>query len=105
MDRIMVLMSVLCFGSFVFDVLIGKYYIISMLEYGFYFILLSCMLYNDIILPDINMVILVTIIGITFVMYLIYTVYRLIKSITRYNDDHHYTQKRGAETVQWRKVS
>lgn len=105
MDRIMVLMTVLCFGSFVFDVVIGKYYIISMLEYGFYFILLSCMLYNDIILPDINMVMMMTILGITFILYLIYTIYRLIKSITRYNDDHTYTQKRGDETVQWRKVS
>lgn len=105
MDRIMVLMTILCFGSFVFDVLIGKYYIISMVEYGFYFILLSCMLYNDIILPDINMIMLITILGITFILYLIYTIYRLIKSITRYKDDHHYTQKRGAETVQWRKVS
>lgn len=104
MDRIMVLMSVLCFGSFVFDVLIGRYYIISMLEYGFYLILLSCMLYNDIILPDINMVMLVTILGITFMLYLIYTVYRLIKSVSRHIDGP-YTQKRGDETVQWRKVS
>lgn len=104
MDRIMVLMTILCFGFFVFDVLIGRYYIISMLEYGFYLILLSCMLYNDIILPDINMVMLVTILGITFILYLIYTIYRLIKSITRYKDDQ-YTQKRGDETVQWRKVS
>ena len=104
MDRIMVLMTILCFGSFVFDVVTGKYYIISMLEYGFYFILLSFMLYNDIILPDINMVMLITILGITFILYLIYTIYRLIKSITRYKYDQ-YTQKRGDETVQWRKVS
>ena len=104
MDRTMVLMTILCFGSFVFDVLTGKYYIISMLEYGFYLILISSMLYNDIILPDINMVMLITILGITFMLYLIYTVYRLIKSVTRYNDEQ-YTQKRGDETVQWRKVS
>lgn len=104
MDKIMVLMTILCFGSFVFDVLIGRYYIISMLEYGFYLILLSCMLYNDIILPDINMVMLVTILGITFMLYLIYTIYRLIKSVGRHIDGH-YTQKRGDETVQWRKVS
>ena len=104
MDRIMVLMTILCLGSFVFDVLTGKYYIISMLEYGFYLILLSSMLYNDIILPDINMVMMITILGITFMLYLIYTVYRLIKSVTRYNDEP-YTQKKGDETVQWRKVS
>lgn len=104
MDRIMVLMTILCFGSFVFDVLTGKYYIISMLEYGFYLVLLSSMLYNDIILPDINMVMMITILGITFMLYLIYTVYRLIKSVTRYNDEQ-YTQKKGDETVQWRKVS
>ena len=68
MDIVMVLMTILCFGSFVFDVLTGKYYIISMLEYGFFIILISCMLYNDIILPDINMVMLVTILGITFIL-------------------------------------
>lgn len=105
MDRAIILMIILCGGSFLFDVITGKYYILSLIEYGFYFVLLSAMLYNDIILPDINMVMLVTIFGITFTMYLIYSIYRLIKSVGNYKKARYTKEEEGDETVQWRKVS
>lgn len=105
MDRALLLMIILCIGSFLLDVLTRKYYILSLIEYGFYFILISAMLYNGILLPDINMVMLVTILGITFFMYFCYTVYRLIKSVGNYKNAQYTKEEEGDETVQWRKVS
>lgn len=105
MDRAIILMIILCVGSFLFDVVTGKYYILSLIEYGFYFVLLSAMLYNGIVLPDINMVMLVIIFGITFFMYFCYTVYRLIKSVGNYKNTQCTKEMKGDETVEWRKVS
>ena len=101
--RMLILLAILCYGSFILDLLVGKYYVISMIAYGFYTLLINGMLINKITIPDVNMIMLTIILSSTFCLYFIYTIYKLIKAITKTNEEE--LKDTGGDTVVWRKIS
>lgn len=104
--RMLILLAILCYGSFVLDIIIGKYYVISMISYGFYTLLINGMIINKITIPDVNMIWLTIILSTTFSLYFIYTIYKLIKAITRNETNEKEELKdTGGDTVVWRKIS
>ena len=104
--QMMILLAVLCYGSFIFDTLVGKYYVISMIAYAFYSIIVLGLLIYKITIPDVNMIMLAVILTTTFLMYFIYTTYRLISRIRKYKTkENEEPEDTGGDTVLWRKIS
>ena len=104
--QMLILLAILCYGSFILDLVIGKYYVISMITYGFYTLLINGMIINKITIPDINMIALTIILSSTFGLYFIYTIYKLIKTITNSKTNEEEELKdTGGDTVVWRKIS
>ncbi len=104
--QMLLLLAILCYGSFILDIIIDKYYVISTISYGFYTLLINGMIINKITIPDVNMIWLTVILSSTFGLYFIYTIYKLIKTITR-NETHEEKELKdtGGDTVVWRKIS
>lgn len=104
--QMLILLAILCYGSFILDIIISKYYVISMISYGFYTLLINGMIINKITIPDVNMIWLTIILSTTFSLYFIYTIYKLIKAITRNETNEKEELKdTGGDTVVWRKIS
>ena len=104
--QMLILLAILCYGSFILDMIIDKYYVISMISYGFYTLLINGMIINKITIPDVNMVWLTIILSSTFSLYFIYTIYKLIKVITNSKTKEEEDLKdTGGDTVVWRKIS
>ena len=103
--QMLILLAILCYGSFILDLIIGKYYVISMIAYGFYTLLINGMLINKITITDVNMIRLTIILSSTFGLYFIYKIYKLLIIIRRNKTNEKELKDTGGDTVVWRKIS